>query len=183
MSPFIFLIDTLFSIYTMVVIMRFLLQLVKADFYNPISQFVVAATNPLLKPMRKIIPGFGGIDNASIVLATLLTLIKVLIIAAMTGYTFTLGQLTINVLYMVFDQTIQLLVVLLIVLAVLSWIGQSNNPILSVVHQITEPLIRPIRRLMPPIGGLDLSPMFLIISLIFFKLVVQELVNVLLASL
>lgn len=177
MSPFIFLIDTLFSIYTMVVLMRFLLQLVKADFYNPISQFVVAATNPLLKPMRKIIPGFGGIDNASLVLATLLTLVKVLIISAMTGVNFTISQLTISVLFMVFSQTIDLLVVLLVVMAVLSWIGQSNNPLLSVVHQITEPLIRPIRRIMPPIGGLDLSPMFLIIGLMFFKLVVQELVS------
>ena len=82
----IYLLQTLGNLYLLVVLLRFLLQLVRADFYNPISQFIVRATKPLLMPLRRIIPGYGGLDFASLVLALAIQLVLMVLIIKLMGY-------------------------------------------------------------------------------------------------
>jgi len=139
------------DIYTLMVLLRLILQLVRADFYNPISQFIVKATNPLLLPLRKIIPGFGGIDIAAIFLAFLVQMAGVALLFLIVG----VG--VVNPLAYVIYAAVGLLDVLLnfyffaiLILVVLSWVApNSHSPGTQLIYQITEPLMRPIRQMIP----------------------------------
>jgi YggT family protein len=160
------------TFYLTVVLLRFLLQLARADFYNPISQFAVKATNPLLRPLRRFIPGWGGIDGAALVLAVIIQAITFfLILVALNGGIPAINPLTLlswsilNVL----DLIVKIYFWSVIAVVVVSWIApQSNHPAIQLVAQITEPVMRPVRNVMPSLGGLDLSPIivFLILNVI-----------------
>ncbi len=160
------------TFYLTIVLLRFLLQLARADFYNPISQFVVKATNPLLRPMRRFIPGWGGIDGASLVLAVLIQCLTYLLIL----FTLSGGLPSINPVTLVTWSALTVVGLIVkiyfwsvIAVVVVSWIApQSHHPAIQLVAQITEPVMRPVRNLMPPVGGLDLSPIvvFLILSVV-----------------
>lgn len=174
----VYILQTLGSMYLLIVLLRFILQLVRANFYNPLCQFIVRATQPLLKPLRKIIPGFGGLDIASLVLAILLQ--------------FVLIALTILLTYGVFANPVQMLIwsligitalflkvffFALIISVILSWVAQgSHNPGVELINQICEPVLSPIRRILPSMGGLDLSPIFAFLALkLLDMLVIQNL--------
>ena len=160
------------TFYLTVVLLRFLLQLARADFYNPISQFAVKATNPLLRPLRRFIPGWGGIDGAALVLAVIIQAITFfLILVALNSGIPAINPLTLlswsilNVL----DLIVKIYFWSVIAVVVVSWIApQSNHPAIQLVAQITEPVMRPVRNVMPSLGGLDLSPIivFLILNVI-----------------
>ncbi|MDK8465560.1 YggT family protein [Marinobacter sp. SS13-12] len=160
------------TFYLTIVLLRFLLQLARADFYNPITQFAVKATNPLLRPLRRFIPGWGGIDGASLVLAVIIQAITFfLILFAINGSIPAINPLTLlswsilNVL----DLIVKIYFWSVIAVVVVSWIApQSNHPAIQLVAQITEPVMRPVRSVMPSLGGLDLSPIivFLILNVI-----------------
>ncbi|MGY4534045.1 YggT family protein [Pseudomonas sp. TE3786] len=174
----VYILQTLGSLYLLIVLLRFILQLVRANFYNPLCQFIVRATQPLLKPLRKIIPGFGGLDIASLVLAILLQFILI--------------ALTILLTYGMFANPVQMLIwsmigitalflkvffFALIISVILSWVAQgSHNPGVELVNQICEPVLAPIRRILPSMGGLDLSPIFAFLALkLLDMLVIQNL--------
>ncbi len=163
----VFLIQTLLGLYALTFMLRFLLQLVRADFYNPFAQFLVKVTNPLVKPLRKFIPGFGGIDWATLIVVVLLMLVQYLLIGMLPGHTIPRTQ---GLLVLALVETLSLLVNIflfsIIIQAVISWVNPgAYNPIIGLLHQLTDPLLNPIRRFIPPISGLDLSPMAAIIAL------------------
>ncbi|MGE8497328.1 MAG: YggT family protein [Pseudomonas sp.] len=166
----VYILQTIGSLYLLIVLLRFILQLVRADFYNPLSQFIVRATHPLLKPLRKIIPSFAGLDLASLVLAILVQLVLMALTLMLMGYG--LGDPLQLLVWSIIGVTALFLKVLffaLIISVILSWVAQgSRNPAAELVHQICEPLLAPIRRILPSMGGLDLSPIvaFLILNLI-----------------
>jgi len=136
--------------------MRVWLQWVKADFYNPLSQFIVKVSNPLVVPLRRIIPGFGGMDLATIVVAYIVATLKFVALAALAGES--LGFLAFYIgLLVLLKQAGFLLFVIMIIMAVMSWVVQGYNPTLAILHQLTEPFLNPIRRIIPNMGGLDLS--------------------------
>ena len=165
----IYLVQTIFGFYTILVLLRFLLQLVRADFYNPISQFAVKVTSPILNPMRRVIPGWGGVDVSSLILILALQLIQLVAIILMLGYPIP------NVGLIVAWSAVGILGLLLnfffwaiIIQVVLSWVApQSNNPVVGLLYQITEPVMAPARKLLPPMGGMDFSPIitFMLIQL------------------
>ena len=167
----IYLISTLTDLYVAAILLRLLLQWVRADFYNPLSQFLVKATNPVLVPARRIIPSIGKLDTASVVVMLLLELAQLvvinLIIQSDRGFQFLL-------LFAVQKLVVTLLVtyfVLIIARVLVSWIAnQSRHPLIPLIYQLTEPVLRPISRLLPPIGGLDLSPLIALIALRFLLL-------------
>lgn len=164
----VYVIQTLGSFYLLIVLLRFVLQLVRADFYNPLSQFIVRATSPLLMPLRRIIPGFGGIDLASLVLAILVQLVLMMVTLALMGVGFggNLLQLLVWSLISVTSLFLKIFFFALIVSVILSWVAPgSHNPAAQLVHQICEPLLAPIRRFLPNLGGLDISPIFAFIAL------------------
>lgn len=168
-SAFLYLIDTVFSIYISIVLLRLILQLVRADFYNPLSQLIVKATNPILIPLRKVIPGLGGIDWASLVLAIALivakiTLMTVIALGVVPGplavALFSVRELILSILHIFLFS--------IIAQAILSWIPQMHHhPITGILHQITRPILKPIQRFIPPMGGFDLSPLIALIAIQF----------------
>ena len=164
----IYIIQTLGSLYLLIVLLRFILQLVRADFYNPISQFILKATQPLLKPLRRIIPGFGGLDLASLTLAMLVQLLLMVVTLSLMGYN-ALGAIPQLLVWSVIGVTSLFLKVFffaLIISVILSWVAQgSHNPAAQLVNQLCEPLLAPFRKLLPNLGGLDISPIFAFIAL------------------
>ncbi len=166
MNPLFFLIDILFQLYATALLIRVLLQWVRADFYNPISQFIVKITNPPVKPLRRLIPGFGGIDVATLILAVAVIAIKVMIIYQ------TLNPLFIALISIA--QTLTLIISIflysIIIQAVLSWVNPDPyNPAVSLLNSLTNPVMKHFRRLIPPISGMDISPIFAIIALMFVQ--------------
>jgi YggT family protein len=171
----IYLLQTLGSLYLLLVLLRFILQLVRADFYNPLSQFVVRATQPLLLPLRKVIPGLAGVDLASLVLAILVQLLIMALTLMLMGFGIGgfLLQLLLWSLIGVAALLSKVFFFALIASVILSWVAQgSRNPGVILVNQITDPLLAPFRRLLPNLGGLDLSPIFALIALNLFDMLV-----------
>lgn len=175
MNAFKFLIEIAFDLFLMVVLLRFWLQLAKADFYNPLSQFIVKATSPLVNPLRKVIPGFAGIDVASLVLGFLIAFAKVSVVMLMIYGTWEPISALIGSGITLVKEGINLVFWVLIIRAILSWVSQGNNPMEAVFHQLTEPMLRPIRKIIPPIGGLDLSVLVLIIGIQFIQILFMDL--------
>ena len=168
-----FLIQTLGGLYIMAVLIRFLLQLVRADFYNPISQAIVKVTAPLLNPLRKVIPGYAGVDLASLVLALMLQVALLYVLFVLGGYA--LGVIPFHFVLMsalmkLAIEVLNIYLFSLIIIAIASWVAPaSHNPALILLYQLTEPLTSRIRKVIPPLGGLDFSLMVLVIVIITLK--------------
>lgn len=177
MQAFHFLVSTLFDLYLMVAILRVWLQLVRADFYNPVSQFVVKATNPLLVPLRKVIPGFAGIDWAGVVLVYLVATLKVVTIQALFSSGFPIPEILIAGLFTLIKEIFTIIFWVTIIRAIMSWISQGYNPVEALLHQLTDPILAPIRKIIPPIGGLDLSLIVFLIGLQFVQILVNEMLK------
>ena len=162
--------DTVTYLYLFVILLRFILQVSRADFYNPISQFIVKATNPVLIPLRRIIPGFGGIDIAAIVLAFvfqgIMLALKFLVLIG--GLPSVVDLLALSVI-LVLGMALKLYFFAILIMIISSWIAPgSANPALLLVNQICEPVMSPFRKMLPSMGGLDLSPIlvFLVIQVL-----------------
>jgi len=173
-----FLIQTIFGFYILAVMLRFLLQCVRADFYNPLVQFLVRITNPPLLPLRRIVPGYRGLDLASVVLVVALQLVEVLLVTLVLGQ----GVSFWGVLLLTLAELLKLLINIylwsVVIQALLSWFNPDPyHPATRLLTQLTAPLLRPARRWLPPISGVDLSPMLVIVALIFVSLLLQDFVG------
>ncbi len=169
MNPFAQLFSMLLEIYVSIILLRFFLQYFRADFYNPLSQFVIKATDPLVKPLRKVIPGFAGIDLSTLLLAWLVTLTKFYLIQILSGMSLA-NPITLMLfsLIEVFKAMVGLYIFLILVSVILSWVQTGGyNPMFAVINQLTEPVLAPIRKMLPAMGGFDLSPMIALILLYF----------------
>ncbi|MEL0083409.1 MAG: YggT family protein [Gammaproteobacteria bacterium] len=169
-----FLVRTLFGIYITIVMARFLLQQVRADFHNPVSQFVVSATQPVLRPLRRVIPSIGRIDTSCLLLMLALQALEVLILYALRGYVPALPGLMLASLGELVRLAINFYLVLLLILVISSWIGSGGySSLLSLVSQLCAPLLTPLRRAIPPIGMFDLSVLvaFILLQLAKFLMV------------
>ena len=179
-NPFIFLIDTLFSIYIAIMLLRFILQQVGADFYNPISQFVVKATQPLVSLFRRFIPSIKKVDTASLVLVFALILIKLVILFSIAGVQINGQMLLIKAFYDLISLTFDIFIIALFVQAILSWVNPDPyNPVSSLLRSLTAPVLNPIKKYVPPIGGIDLSTLVGLIGLMFLKRLVLSLFQIL----
>ena len=164
------LVHTLFNLFLIAVLLRLLLQFARADFYNPVSQFLVKVTKPFLQPLRRIIPGLLGIDMAAVVLAILAQMLAITLLLFMNGFGFA------NPLALILWSVIGCVGVIvniyffsILASIILSWVAPgSYNPFVLLLHQLTEPVMAPFRKLLPSMGGLDLSPIlvFLLINVV-----------------
>lgn len=170
MQAVLFLIDTAFSLYLMVMILRLWLQLARADFYNPFSQFVVKATNPLVLPLRRLVPSLGRLDTATLILAYVITLAKLLLLQLLQAGQVVLVPSLIFAVLVLLKEIFTLLFWILVIRALLSWFSQGRSPVEYVMHQLTEPVLSPVRRIIPPIGGLDLSVLVVLVGLQFLNI-------------
>lgn len=167
----VFLVSTVFYLYTLVVLLRFLLQLMRADFYNPVSQFAVKATSPVLVPMRRVIPGFRGVDVAALVLLLALKLVELGLIAWLSGISIGPGALVLLGLAELINLAANFFLVTILIQVVISWVNPgAHNPVISLLYQLNEPLLGRARRVLPPISGLDLSPIVVLIGLQLVKI-------------
>ena len=166
----VYVLQTLGSLYLLIVLLRFVLQLVRANFYNPLCQFAVKATQPLLKPLRRIIPSMFGLDMSSLVLAILVQLALMALTLLLTyGTTGNPLQLLIWSLIGVTALFMKIFFFALIISVILSWVAPgSHNPGAELVNQICEPALAPFRKILPNLGGLDISPIlaFMVLKLI-----------------
>ena len=166
----IYVLQTIGSMYLLIILLRFVLQLVRADFYNPLSQFAVKATQPLLKPLRRIIPSLFGLDMSSLILAIIVQMI-LMALTLLLAYG-TTGDPLHLLLWAIIGVTglfLNIFFYALIISVILSWVAPgSHNPGAQLVNQITEPLLAPLRRILPNLGGLDISPIlaFMILKLL-----------------
>ncbi len=164
------IVSSLMLLFLVIVVLRFLLQLVRADFYNPVSQGIVKVTMPLLKPLRKIIPGFLGIDMASVVLILLVQLLASAILCVVVGQ---IGLISNPFLLVAWGFVGALTIISSIFFwcMIISIIGSfiapfSHHPLLMLANQIINPLAAPIRKVLPPLGGvIDISPIIILLGL------------------
>lgn len=164
------LIEVIFGLAVLLFVLRVLLQLVRANFYNPICQFVYKATNPVLMPMRRVLKPLRNLDSAGAVVAFLLECLKIWLLFALAGRA--LGPAATLVLG--FADLLSVLVglyfALILARVILSWVGRdSYHPIVPLIAQLTQPVIAPLRRVLPDLGGFDLSPMVAMVLLMLAR--------------
>ena len=165
----IFVIQTLGSLYLLIVLLRFILQLVRANFYNPLCQFIVKATQPLLKPLRRVIPSVFGLDMSSLVLAILVQMVIFAVVLTLSYMSFNILGLLLWAIIGVTARVLTVFFFAMIISVILSWVAPGSvSPGAELVNQITEPALAPFRRFLPSMGGLDISPIlaFMVIQLI-----------------
>ena len=163
-----FLLDFAFDFLVSVLILRFWLQIVRADYYNPLSQFVIKVSNPFVIPLRRVIPGLGGIDLATLIVLYIVAFGKWATLTLVNGNEFLPIQTAMVGLLYAVKQAGVLLFILMIVMAIMSWVVQGFHPMHALLNQLTEPFLRPIRKIVPVIGGLDLSVLvaFLLLNVV-----------------
>jgi YggT family protein len=172
-DPIIFLIDTLFSLYILAVLLRFLLQWCGADFYNPISQFLVKVTHPPLKILRRFVPSIGKIDTSSLILAISLQMLADFSILLFKGVTINIGALTILSMTQLISLLINVFVFAVFARAIISWMNPGAfGAAASILATLTEPLLDICRKVIPDLGGIDLSPLAALLLLQLAKMVI-----------
>lgn len=172
-DPVIFIIDTLFSLYILAVMLRFLLQWTGAEFYNPISQFLVKATHPPLRILRRFVPPVGKIDTSSLVLVLALQMLADFSILMLKGVSIGIGALTILALTQLVSLLINVFIFAVFARALLSWLTPGTfNAASSILYSLTEPLLNVCRRFLPDLGGIDLSPLAALLLLQLAKMLI-----------
>lgn len=162
----IFLVSALLQIALGVMLLRILLQLVRADFYNPISQLVWRTTQPVIRPLQRIIPRYRAFDLASMLLLYGLAVLYVKVMAALWGLEAGYGIVLLQSALKLISLALNLYTLSLFAQALLSWVGPGvSNPAANVLWSLNEPLLRPVRRFLPPLAGLDLSPIPVMLAL------------------
>ena len=163
-DSFFFLIRVLSHLYLLLFLLRFIMQWIRADFYNPLAQFIVRVTNPLVVPARRLIPASSGIDLPTLVLLVLLEVIATWLLLYVASSPATLIQFAVFVLLRLVSLTLSLYTWTILVYVILGWISPGGyHPLTMMLAELNEPVLRPIRRLLPPISGLDLSPLLAVI--------------------
>lgn len=169
------LVNFAFTILVTMLVLRVALQCVRANFYNPVCQFLYKATNPVLMPMRKIIPAWRNLDIAGVLLAYLLCGIKLYVLFALDGRSPGMAGLALMALADLADFVLMLYLALILMHVLLSFVRVDRaNPVLPLVHQLVEPLLRPLRRYLPPLGGLDLTPMIVTLAILLARVLLVE---------
>ncbi|MDH5424670.1 MAG: YggT family protein [Gammaproteobacteria bacterium] len=173
-NPLIFIISTLFHLYAFALALRFILQWVRADFYNPLSQFVVKVTTPVVRPARNLIPGYKGLDLATLIVCYLILALSQAIVQSIGGYPLTVASVVIMAITDTVSLFIDVFFYAILIQALISWVNpHGGNPISYVLASVTAPVLRPVQKFIPPIGGMDISPVFAMIGLKVIEMLIN----------
>jgi YggT family protein len=153
-----FLLDVAAGLLAGACLLRLYMQYQRIPFGNPVGRFVFALTDWLVLPLRRVLPAMGKWDTASLVAAVLLQLAQYLLLWLLTGLAWSLGMVIVLALFGLLRLALSALMGLMIVYAILSWV-RADSPIVDVIDRLCAPLLRPLRRLIPLVGGIDLSPL------------------------
>jgi YggT family protein len=168
-----FLLESIFNLFLVAVLLRFYMQLMRVSFRNPFAQFIVAVTDFAIRPMRRYVPGFAGVDLSTLLLAWVIEFVLLLALYGLRGYPFlaagaaALPAFAALALVLLLKLTLYILLGLVFVQAILSWVNPFS-PIAPMLAALTRPVMRPVQRVLPPIGNVDLSPLvvFLAVQLV-----------------
>lgn len=167
-SALIFLVKTLTDLYMLTFLLRFIMQWTRADFFNPFGEAIVRITNPLVVPARRLLPTAGGVDLPTLVVLILLQALATLVLLRLVGVSTPPEIFAYFVVLRLVDLTLWFYTIAIIVYVILSWVGQGRySPVGAMLADLIDPIMRPVRRIVPPIGGLDLSPLIVLILLQF----------------
>ncbi len=170
-NPLVFLVKTVLGVYVTLLVLRFLLQWARADFHNPISQFVVKLTSPVLQPVRRLVPSIKGLDTSSLVVAWVIKALELMVLALLLGFSGVAWLAPFWAIPALVKLLINIFLFAIIIRVVLSWVNPDPyNPAFSLLGRLTDPLMVPAQRLLPPIGGIDLSPMVVMIVLVLLQM-------------
>jgi YggT family protein len=184
-SPLTLIISTIFDLYVLLVLLRFMLQMLRADFYNPVSQFIVRLTSPPLKILRRVIPSLAGQDTAAILLCLAIVYTKFILLRLLNSGTLHIGGTLASIdgtgylgllIYSFADLISLFLTIFLIAIiiqVILSWVNPGHyNPVVGLVNTLAAPALRPVKKLIPSIGGLDLSPIIATLMIFVAKMLI-----------
>lgn len=165
-SALVFIVNALTSLYLLVLLLRFWLPWLRADFRNPLAQGILKLTSPVVIPLRRVIPSFGRLDTATIVVAFVVQYIAILLILLIMGATPNITIIATTALVKLILLSLNLFMFAIFVRIILSWISPGQyNPAIAIIGTLTEPLLRPVRKIIPAMGGFDISPIFVIIGI------------------
>jgi len=172
-NAFGFLVETLFSLYIAALLLRVLLEAVGADYYNPVSQVLLKVTQPLVAPLARLVPRLGRFNSAAVVLLVIIQTISVVLVMAISGFAADPLQALVIAVVRLVRMLLVMYMVLIIAEVILSWVGGGmRHPIIPLIYQLTRPVLQPIRRIMPSLAGLDLSPLVAIIAIQFLMILI-----------
>lgn len=170
-----YLIGAVASLAILIFMLRLLLPMFRANFQNPVSQGIMRLTSPVVNPLRRIVPSIGRMDTATVIVLLAIQMGSTALLNLLAGRSTAIGYLMINSILDLLSFAVTLLLIVLIIRIVLSWFGRDTyNPLVEILYALTEPLLRPVRRLLPPMGGLDISIIPVFIGLTFFIYLIQD---------
>jgi len=169
-----FIVKTLVQLYLLLLLLRFWLPMMRADFRNPIAHGILRITSPLVIPVRRIVPPIGRIDTATILVAYVLEFLLILVLLAIRGLSVATLPIAITAILELAILSLNLFFFVILIKVILSWVApQNHNPMTVLLNTMAEPVLRPFRRIVPTFGGFDISPIFAIILLKAAEIVLQ----------
>ncbi len=174
----VFILDTFLGLFSLALLLRFYLQLLRVPFHNPVSQFLIAVTDFIVRPARRVIPGWAGMDLSTLVLAWLMELLILVGVSLLQGYDFGInpGQsmvvMSLLALVELISTTCYIVMAVIIVQAILSWVN-PNSPLAPILDSFTQPILGIFRKSIPPIANVDLSPLFALILIQLLLMIIS----------
>jgi YggT family protein len=173
-TAIVFIVNAITSLYLLVLLLRFWMPLLGADFRNPLAQGILRLTSPLVIPLRRILPAVGRIDTATVLVAFVIQYVTLLILLLIIGQRAGFVPIALTAIVKLVVLSINLFVYAIFIRIILSWLAPGNyNPATAIITTLTEPVLRPFRRIIPPLGGFDISPIFAVILLLAATIVVN----------
>ena len=173
-SAIVFIVNALTSLYLLVLLLRFWMPWLRADFRNPLAQGILRFTSPLVVPVRRLVPSFGRLDTATVLVAFVIQYLTVLLLLLILGQSASIAAISLTAVVKLVVLSINLFVFAIFIRIILSWVGQGGyNPATAIITTLTEPVLRPFRRIIPAMGGFDISPIFAVILLMAATIVVN----------
>ncbi|MBT8087620.1 MAG: YggT family protein [Gammaproteobacteria bacterium] len=175
-TAIVFIVNAVTSLYLLVLLLRFWMPLLGADFRNPLAQGILRLTSPLVIPLRRILPAVGRIDTATVLVAFVIQYLTILVLLLIIGQKAGFAAIAVTAIVKLVVLSINLFVYAIFIRIILSWLSPGGyNPATAIIATLTEPVLRPFRRIIPPLGGLDISPVFAVILLFAATIVVNGL--------
>ncbi|HNP64178.1 MAG TPA: YggT family protein [Woeseiaceae bacterium] len=174
-----YIIEALASLYILVLLLRIWLPWLRADFRNPLAQGILRLTSPLVVPLRRVIPSFGRLDTATVLVAFAIQyaavfLILLIYVAFKVMSMPSIGAIALTSIVKLIMLSVNLFAFAILIRVILSWVAPGmHNPATAIIATLSEPVLRPLRRIIPPMGGFDLSPMLAIIGLFALNIVIR----------
>lgn len=175
-TAIVFIVNALASLYLLVLILRFWLPWLRADFRNPLAQGILKLTSPIVIPVRRFVPSFGRLDTATVLVAFVVQYVTILVLLLILGSSATIVPIALTAIVKLVVLSINLFVYAIFIRIILSWISPGQyNPATAIITTLTDPVLRPFQRLIPPLGGFDISPIFAVILLSAITIVINGL--------